>query len=72
VLADACSAQLSDFFKRRRAEKKAPDSPRKRRFLKMTAGPDGPVCLFHCQTGCLLPPNTNCHPWSLRSLPLLM
>ena len=39
MLADACSTQLSDFFKRRRAEKKAA-RPRRERGAssKMTAG----------------------------------
>ena len=60
VLADACSAQLSSNGAEPR--RRRPDSPRKRRFLKMTAGPDGPVCFyFTARPAACFPPNINCH-----------
>jgi tRNA(adenine34) deaminase len=75
VLADACSAQLSDFFKRRRAEKRPPDCAAKEALPENgeAARPSRLFSLSYCQTGwqCFAS-EYQLNPFKMRSLPLLM
>ena len=64
MLADACSAQLSDFFKRRCAEKKAARLAAKEALPQDDSGalmaPFAFISLPDRRPAS--PPNTNCHP----------